>query len=128
LYFSIKNGKYTIIILYVDDIIMIGDDTETIDQVKGTMMHTFRMTDLGDAQYYLGMELKYTDHSIYFHQQGYFEKLLNRFGMLNCTPLSVPINSRSRLSKKFGSTPIDVKTYQSLVGGLLHAIISRWDI
>jgi hypothetical protein len=38
------------------------------------------------------------------------------------------MNPSSRLSKNSGSTPVDVKTYQSLVGGLLHATISRWDI
>jgi hypothetical protein len=38
------------------------------------------------------------------------------------------MNPRSQLRKQIGTKPVDPKTYQSLVGGLLHAIISRWDI
>jgi hypothetical protein len=40
----------------------------------------------------------------------------------------VPINPCTELAKHTGTPPVDAKTYQSLVGGLLHATISRWDI
>jgi hypothetical protein len=85
LYFFVKNDLYTILLLYVDDIILTGDDDATISHIKRTMMDSFKMTDLGDARYYLGIELDYTEDGIYFHQKGYIEKLLDRFGMINCT-------------------------------------------
>jgi lipid II:glycine glycyltransferase (peptidoglycan interpeptide bridge formation enzyme) len=55
------------------------------------------MTDLGDAKYYLGVELTHTREEIYFHQKGYIEKLLDRFGMSTCMPLAVPMNPRTKL-------------------------------
>jgi hypothetical protein len=128
LYFFVKNDLYTILLLYVDDIILTGDDDATISHIKRTMMDSFKMTDLGDARYYLGIELDYTEDGIYFHQKGYIEKLLDRFGMINCSPLLVPMNPRSKLQKQTKTAPVDIKTFQSLVGGLLHATITRWDI
>jgi hypothetical protein len=91
-------------------------------------MRHFKMTNLSNAQYYIGVELLRTDQGINFHQKGYIEKLLDRFGMSECTPLSIPMNPRTKLAKHTGTPPVDIKTYQSLVGGLLHATISRWDI
>ena len=92
------------------------------------MMTTFRMTDLGNASYYLGIELQQTLEGTYFHQKGYIEKLLDRFGMSDCSPMAVSMNPRTKLRKDTVSDPVDLHLYQSLVGGLLHATISWWDI
>jgi hypothetical protein len=48
--------------------------------------------------------------------------------MSNYTPLTAPMNLKTKLQKEIGIQPIDPKFYQSLVGALLHATISRWDI
>jgi hypothetical protein len=86
------------------------------------------MSDLGDATYYLGVEIVQQDNGIYFHQRGYIEKILDRFGMSNCTPLSSPMNPNTKLQKETSSQPVNPKLYQSLVEALLHATISHWDI
>jgi hypothetical protein len=67
LYYSIHNGLYTIILLYVNDIIITGDDETHISNLKRQMMTSFKMTDLGDANYYLGVEILQTTNGIYFH-------------------------------------------------------------
>jgi hypothetical protein len=48
--------------------------------------------------------------------------------MAECTPMTVPMNPKTKLRKETESVPVDPKLYQSLVGGLLHATISKWDI
>lgn len=45
----------------MDDLLLTGDDTETINDIKTSLMSTYKMTDLGQAQNYLGGELKCTD-------------------------------------------------------------------
>ena len=57
LYYSHRNGKHTINLLYVDDILIICNDDLYIQNLKGQMMNTFHMTDLRNASYYLGVEL-----------------------------------------------------------------------
>jgi hypothetical protein len=128
LYYSIRNGLYTIILLYINDIIITGDDEIHISKLKKQMMTSFKMSDLGDANYYLGVEILQTTDGIYFHQRGYLEKILECFGMIDCTPISSPMNPKTKLQKDTGSSPVDPKLYQSFVGALLHATISRWDI
>jgi hypothetical protein len=76
LYYSIRNGLYTIILLYVDDIIIAGDDEIYIATLKEHMMNSFKMSDLGDATYYLGVEIVQEPNGIYFHQRGYIERIL----------------------------------------------------
>ena len=91
-------------------------------------MQTLKMTNLGNANFYLGVEILQDYDGTYFHQRGYIERLLNRFGMKNCTILSTSMNPKIKLSKETHTQPGDIKIYQSLIGGLLHATISRWDI
>ena len=86
------------------------------------------MTYLDDAQLYLGVEFLYTPDGIYFHQRSYIQRLLERFGMQDCNPLSTPMNSKLKLCKDANGNPVDKLTYQSLVGGLLHATVSWWNI
>ena len=57
LFFSISHSKYTIILLYVNDIIITGDDNVKNSNLKLEMMRHFKMTNLGKAHYYIGVEL-----------------------------------------------------------------------
>jgi hypothetical protein len=109
----------------VDDIIINGDDTQNIKKLKQDMMGTFKMTDLGPAHYYLGIELQQCPEGIYFHQRCYISNLQDRFGMMDCTLLNIPMNPRTKLQKDTKTALVDPKLYQILVGGLLHATISR---
>ena len=84
-------------LLYVDDIIMTSDDQDLINQLQTRMMTTFKMTNLGDAKYYLGIQLELTLEDIYFHQQRYIKKLLDEFGMSDCIPISIPMHPRTKL-------------------------------
>jgi hypothetical protein len=81
LYYSTRKGKYTIILLYVDDIIITSDDDANINTLKEHMMNSFKMLDFGDATYYLSVKILQEKNGIYFHQRGYIEKILEHFGM-----------------------------------------------
>lgn len=98
--FSIKNEKYIIILLYVDDIIITGNVKQNIQKLKVKMMSEIEMTDLGDARMYLGVELHYYKQEIYFHQQKYITKLLERFNLTYCKPLDISMNPNSSSPRK----------------------------
>lgn len=57
LYVKNRNGLTTIIIVYVDDMILTGDDDESISNIKSQLESKFEMTDLGLLNYYLGIEI-----------------------------------------------------------------------
>ena len=108
---------------------MTKDNLDSIKHSQTHMMQTFHITNLGKAKCYLSVEISEMQQGIFFHHSGYINKLLDHFGMIDCTPLSTPMNSRTKLSKDMSSTPMDPKLYQSLVGTLLHAtMIQLYDL
>ena len=52
---------WPILLLYVDDMILTGDDSAHIAFVKQKLCETFLMTDLGELHYFLGIEI--TSHT-----------------------------------------------------------------
>jgi hypothetical protein len=68
LYFSYIDGKYTIVLLYVDDLLVTGDNTEEIACITKDLLSEFGMTSLGRARVYLGAEIEYHNFGIWLHQ------------------------------------------------------------
>ena len=57
LFINSSNGFFTTLLVYVDDIILAGNDKEEIDRVKEVLNKTFKIKDLGDLRYFLGFEV-----------------------------------------------------------------------
>ena len=52
-----RDGKVTVFIFYVDDIILIGDDKKEINNLKANLTSEFEIKDLGSLKYFMGMEV-----------------------------------------------------------------------
>ena len=76
------NGSFVaFLILYVDDILLIGNDTEFLNSIKGYLNKKYSMKDLGEAAYILGIKI-YRDRSrrlIGLSQSTYLDKVLKKF-------------------------------------------------
>ena len=81
-----------IVCLYVDDMIFIGNNSKMFDEFKRVMAQEFEMTDIGLMSYYLGIEVKQNDDSIFVSQEGCDRKILEKFNMQNYKPVSTPID------------------------------------
>ena len=71
------------LILYVDDILLIGNDVEFLDSIKGYLNKSFSIKDLSEAAYILGIKI-YRDISrrlIGLSQSTYLDKVLKKFKM-----------------------------------------------
>ena len=68
MYFFIRYKKLTIIVLYVNDIIITFNDDELINQLQTRIIATFKMKNLRDVKYYLRVELEWICEGIYFFQ------------------------------------------------------------
>jgi hypothetical protein len=128
LYFSVHNGKRTILLLYVDDLLLTGDDSIEIDRIKMELSKEFEMTNLGLAHNYLGVEIVHQDNGIFIHQKTYIQKLLKKFGLQNCNPTNLPMDPKLQLQHYTGSSRADPLTYRSLVGSLIYLTNTRPDI
>jgi len=57
LFINSYEESFTTLLVYVDDIILVGNDKKEIDRVKEALNKTFKIKDLGDLRYFLGIEV-----------------------------------------------------------------------
>jgi hypothetical protein len=128
LYYSTKDGKRTFILLYVDDLLITGDDHEKIASLIAALKLEFRMTDLGNAALYLGAEIQWRDDGILLTQAAYIQKLLNKFGLSNCNSSLLPMDPSLHLQRIMDTSKVDAELYRSLVGSLIYVTNTRPDV
>ena len=82
-YKKVSGSAIVFLVLYVDNILLIGNDIPTLQSVKSWLGKCFSMKDLGEATYILGIKI-YRDRSqrlLGLSQSGYINKVLKRFRM-----------------------------------------------
>ena len=122
-----QNQKITILAVYVDDIIITGDDEVEIVKLKGCLSKVFEVKDLGKLKYFLGIEVARSPKGIALSQRKYALDLLSDMGMLGCRAAPTPINQNHKVTAMSGE-PVDKERYQKLVGHLLYLCHTRPDI
>ena len=70
-YLKLIHGSSMIIVLYVDDLLIIGSSKDEIASLKDAMNHAFSMTDLGLLSQFLGLEIAQTKEGIKINQSNY---------------------------------------------------------
>ena len=106
-------------------------EKEEIGKVKSQLSAEFEMKDLGEAKKILGMEIVRDRKagSLYLSQRGYVEKVLRRFNMHNCKPVSTPLALHFKLSALLSPQSDDEieyiarVPYSSVVGSLMYAMV-----
>jgi hypothetical protein len=127
LFYKRNIRNIAILIVYVDDIVITGDDTKEIVQLKMELAREFKVKDLGQLRYFLGIEVSRSPKGIYLSQRKYILDLLSETGLTGCRPASTPIEQNHRLHEGAGE-PIDRERYQRLVGRLIYLSHTRPDI
>ncbi|GKB11085.1 retrotransposon protein, putative, ty1-copia subclass [Tanacetum coccineum] len=129
-YLKASGSNVTFLILYVDGILIMGNNIPILQGVKSYLGRCFAMKDLGEAAYILGIKT-YRDRSqrlIGLCQSACIEKILKRYHMENSKRGSIPMQEKLRLSKSQGaSTPAELKRmqnvpYASAVGSIMYAV------
>nr|GEV31183.1 ribonuclease H-like domain-containing protein [Tanacetum cinerariifolium] len=129
----VKSSKdsFIALLVYVDDIIISGNDLNEINMFKGFPSSKFQIKDLGKLKYFLGIEVLESDKAICLSQRKYCIELLHEFGMLGCRPTSVPVEPNTVLNFKASvddSTLENIAGYQKLVGKIIYLTHTRPDI
>ena len=128
LFIKKKNGKITCLIIYVDDMIITGDDKEEIGELRKNLFKEFEMKDLGHLKYFLGIEVLRSDQGIFINQRKYILDLLAEIGMIDCKPADTPMIQNHGLQILEGAKLTDRGRYQRLVGKLIYLSHTRPDI
>jgi len=102
----------TLICLYVDGLLVTGNNINNMKKFKQLMMNEFEMTDLGDFSYFLGMEFIRTKKDIILHQRKYVREVLKRFRMLESNPAASPIEENLKLEKGGKEEKVDATSFK----------------
>ena len=125
------DDKFIKLLLYVDDMLIVGQDVNMIQKLKRELSKTFDMKDLGNAKRILGMEILRNRKAdkLWLSQERYIERMLERFNMKNSKPVSTPLAGDFKLSKRlYPSTEkekgkMSVIPYSSAIGSLVYAMV-----
>jgi Reverse transcriptase (RNA-dependent DNA polymerase) len=128
LFYRKRCEKITILIIYVDDIIITGDDQDEIKRLQEQLYKEFEMKDLGRLKYFLGIEVARSKEDISLSQRKYVLDLLSETGMLDCRPVDTPVVQNLKLGELQDQVPANKERYQRLVGKLIYLSHTRPDI
>jgi hypothetical protein len=115
-----KVGSHLIIlVLYVDDLILTGSDSNLLNHVKTNLKKKFEMIDLGFLHYFLGLQVLQTNEGIFLFQSKYACDLLRPFHIDDCKPTPSPFHYGFKITATCTSSEVDATLYRQLVGSLL---------
>lgn len=137
IYFKNSGRNFTILVLYVDDIIIASNSKDMLFETNCFLSSNFDMKDLGEASYVIGIEI-HRDRGSGTHglsQKAYINRILNKYNMQNCALTIAHVVE----GDKFGSyqcpnTEVEYEQmklipYASVVGSLMYAkVYTRPDI
>ena len=101
------------LLVYVNDIILTGDDFEELEKLKDLLAGEFEIKDLGQLRYFLGNEVTRSKRGIVVSQRKNAIDLLKENELLGGKPTYTPINQNIKFGKEDGGDPIDKRRYQT---------------
>ncbi|GMF30480.1 unnamed protein product [Phytophthora lilii] len=100
-YTRCEGDEECIVCVYVDDMLIASREEAVITSVKAGIAEKFKIKDLGQARYILGIEIDYDMENklLRSSQQAYTESIIKKFGQENAKPSLIPIDPSVHLTK-----------------------------
>lgn len=97
--FTIKQGdKIVVLLVYVDDLLITGNDIEMIDELKRVLHSSFKMKDLGKLKFFFGIEIARSNRGIILSQRKYALELIADAGFGKAKSASTPLEQNKRFT------------------------------
>jgi hypothetical protein len=117
-----------IIVVYVDDLVITGNNTNLILRLKKQLVDSFDMTDLGILHYFVGLQVLPLSDGFFISQYKYVMDLLTCFKMSYCKPCATRFEFRVKLSKTCQNPKVDATLYQKLFNNLIYLTHNQLEI
>jgi Reverse transcriptase (RNA-dependent DNA polymerase) len=127
-------GSVVYLIIYVDDIPVASSSDKAVLTSKRSLRALYTVKDLGEAEYFLGLNIEREHNSLTLSQQSYVQSVLERYGTKDCKPVISPMVQASDLMSKSPRSDSEASRragvpYREAIGSLLYlAVQTRPDI
>ena len=115
-------------LVYVDDLILAGNNSTKLDNIIQSLGHQFNLKDLGHLHYFLGVEVIPTSTGLFLSQHSYIRDLLSRYKLDGAKPTHTPLSTFETLQLYDGSVATDSIIFRSVIGALQYLSLTRPDI
>ena len=127
--FTYRDGPtITFLLLYVDDIVLTGNNSSFLTQLIHNLSKVFELKDMGTLSYFLGLQITRSSKGLTLTQTKYATDLLTKHNMLQCSHCKTPCVPNVRLSTTTGQPLTDIHAYRSLVSALHYLTFTRPDL
>nr|GEV07559.1 putative reverse transcriptase, RNA-dependent DNA polymerase [Tanacetum cinerariifolium] len=123
-----EGDRVTCLIIYVADMIISENDESEIKKLKEGLCVEFKIKDLRNLRYFLGIDVMRSPQGIFICQKKYIPDLLAETGMIDCKPADTPMITNQKLFIKTKAKLANKDRYQRMVGKLIYLSHTRPDI
>ena len=121
--------KGTILLLmYVNDMIITGDDLSGIQELKDFLNQQFEIKDLGHLNYFLSLEITHSTDGLYITQAKYASELLSRARLIDSKIVDTLVELNAHLTPTGGKPLSNPSLYRRLVDSLVYLTVTRPNI
>ncbi|XP_050917843.1 uncharacterized mitochondrial protein AtMg00810-like [Lathyrus oleraceus] len=114
--------------IYVDDIVFGGMSNHIVQHFVRQMQSEFERSLVSELTYFLGLQVKQMDETIFVSQTKYSKSILKKFLMENASHKRTPSQTHLKLTKDEKGVNVDQSIYKSKIGSLWYLTTSRPDI
>ncbi|KAE8671053.1 filamin A-interacting protein 1-like [Hibiscus syriacus] len=113
------------LLVYVDDIIITGHNTDATQAFIQQLSQSFSLKDFGPLTYFIGVEVTSHNNGLFLNQRKYIVDLLNRTHMTEAKPASTPLATSTTLTLQSRTPLSDPTEYRTIVGSLQYLSLTR---
>lgn len=123
-----RHNLLVYILVYVDDILVTGNNNDAVSRVIAALGDRFSLKDQGNVNYFLRIEVTHTSQGLHLMQRKYILDLLAKTNMLHANTVTTPMQTTPKLTLHSGTAIENVTEYRMVIGSLQYLAFTRPDI
>ncbi|OMO97226.1 Reverse transcriptase, RNA-dependent DNA polymerase [Corchorus capsularis] len=120
--------KIAYLLVYVDDLILTGNDSNFLADFSQALTSQFSLKYLSQLHYFLGIELLQTSQGLFLSQSKYIADILSKANMSGVKECISPLSTSTTLTLHDGATAVDNTEFRKIIGSLQYLTLTRLDI